>query len=58
MAKTNQGHFERVKKNVENATFWWVGGSGVGQIPHKKNMPLKSILDHIKKVITLVIIKK
>ena len=45
VAKTNQGHFERVKKNVENATFWWVGGSGVGQIPHKKNMPLKSILD-------------
>ena len=46
-----KGRFQKKKKLVEISTKGWVGGSGGGQFPlkkNKKNMPLKSILGHFK----------
>ena len=45
------GKVSKKKKLVEISTKGWVGGSGGGQFPlkkNKKNMPLKSILGHFE----------
>ena len=46
-----KGFNKKTKENMDLSIFGWVGGSGWGQYPYKKqkkNMPLKSILDHSK----------
>ena len=43
--------FKKTKINMDLSIFGWVGDSGWGKNPYKKqkkNMPLKSILDHSK----------